>query len=155
MILSTGLEEEAVPVGRILARLAFESAELGRPFAAPAVLIGCGGESTVKLGADDEFGRGGPNQEAALAAATVLDGSDVSRGLHRHRRLRRRHRPRRRDQRRRDPEARRGGRGRRPRRDRPAPVRRAVAALGDGIDTGPTHTNVNDLFAMAIGDGRG
>ena len=31
----------------------------------------------------------------------------------------------------------------------------AVAALGDGIDTGPTHTNVNDLFALAIGGGRG
>jgi glycerate-2-kinase len=31
----------------------------------------------------------------------------------------------------------------------------AVTALGDGIDTGPTHTNVNDLFALAIGDGRG
>ena len=28
----------------------------------------------------------------------------------------------------------------------------AVAALGDGIETGPTHTNVNDLFAIAIGE---
>ena len=27
----------------------------------------------------------------------------------------------------------------------------AVAALEDGIVTGPTHTNVNDLFAIAIG----
>ena len=28
----------------------------------------------------------------------------------------------------------------------------AVVALGDGIETGPTHTNVNDLFAIAIGE---
>ena len=27
-----------------------------------------------------------------------------------------------------------------------------MAALGDGIETGPTHTNVNDLFAIAIGE---
>jgi glycerate-2-kinase len=27
-----------------------------------------------------------------------------------------------------------------------------VAALGDAIVTGPTHTNVNDLFVAAIGE---
>ena len=68
VILSTGLEEEAGSVGRILAQLAVESAELGRPFSRPSVLIGCGGESTVRLGPEHEFGSGGPNQEAALAA---------------------------------------------------------------------------------------
>jgi hydroxypyruvate reductase len=26
----------------------------------------------------------------------------------------------------------------------------AIAVLGDGIDTGPTYTNVNDLLAIAI-----
>jgi glycerate-2-kinase len=155
VILSTGLEEEAVPVGRILARLAFESAELGRPFAAPTVLIGCGGESTVKLGADDEFGSGGPNQEAALAAATVLEGSDVAAVFI-------------------DTDGSDGGTELAGAISDGATLERAaaagvdvrdaiarhrsgsaVAALGDGIDTGPTHTNVNDLFALAIGDGRG
>jgi hydroxypyruvate reductase len=29
----------------------------------------------------------------------------------------------------------------------------ALEALDDGIETGPTHTNVNDLFAIAIGGG--
>ena len=31
---------------------------------------------------------------------------------------------------------------------------KAIAGLGDGIVTGPTHTNVNDLFVFAIGPGR-
>ncbi len=150
-VLSTSLEEEAVAVGRILGQLAAESARLGRPFPGPAVLIGCGGEGTVGLGPDDEFGSGGPNQEAALAAAEPLggaeaaavfidtDGSDggtdlagaisdgatlaraAEAGIDLHAALR----------------SHRSG--------------AAVKALGDGIETGPTHTNVNDLFAIAIG----
>ena len=151
VILSTGIEEEAGPVGRLLGRLAYESAELGRPFAPPAALIGCGGESTVRLGADDEFGSGGPNQEAALAAAGVLAGSDVAAVFL-------------------DTDGSDGGtdsagaisdgvtaeravakgidiRGALARHRSGA----AVAALGDAIETGPTHTNVNDLFAFAIG----
>jgi len=153
VILATGLEEEAGPVGRLLARLAFESAELGRPFLPPAVLIGCGGESTVKLGADDEFGGGGPNQEAALAAAPGLAGSDAAAVFI-------------------DTDGSDGGTalagavcdGATSERagaagiDIRAAVARhrsgpAVTELGDGIETGPTHTNVNDLFAIAIGTG--
>lgn len=155
VVLATGLEEEAAPVGRILARLALESAELGRPFAPPAVLVGCGGESTVKLGPGDSFGDGGPNQEAALAAAlgfagapvaavfidtdgadggtdaagAISDGATVARAAAAGVDLREavaRHR-----------------------------AGAAVAALGDAIVTGPTHTNVNDLFVLTIGfDGR-
>lgn len=155
VILATGLEEEAGPVGRLLARLAFESAELGRPFAPPAVLIGCGGESTVRLGTGDEFGSGGPNQEAALAAAPGLVGSDVAAAFI-------------------DTDGSDGGTelagaiadGRSAARAAAAGIDlreaiaghrsgAAVAALGDGIATGPTHTNVNDLFAVAIGGGIG
>ncbi|GIK76567.1 MAG: DUF4147 domain-containing protein [Thermoleophilia bacterium] len=153
VILSTGLEEEAGPIGRLLARLAFESAELGRPFAPPAVLIGCGGESTVRLGPGDEFGSGGPNQEAALAAAPGLAGSDVAAAFI-------------------DTDGSDGGTelagaiadGLTAERAAAAGIDlrstlaghrsgAAIAALGDGIDTGPTHTNVNDLFAVAIGGG--
>jgi len=155
VILSTGIEEEAGPVGRLLGRLAYESAEIGRPFAPPAVLIGCGGESTVRLGTDDEFGSGGPNQEAALAAAGALAGSDVAAVFL-------------------DTDGSDGGTDAAGAisdgvtaeravakgidiRDALARHRSgaAVAALGDAIETGPTHTNVNDLFAFAIGAGSG
>ncbi len=154
LILSTGLEEEAGPVGRMLAQLAFESAELGRPFPASSVLIGCGGESTVRLGPGDEFGTGGPNQEAALAAATRLDGSEVAAVFI-------------------DTDGSDGGTdlagaisdGATERRAAAAGIDirdalarhragKAIAGLGDGIVTGPTHTNVNDLFVFAIGPGR-
>ena len=153
VILATGLEEEAAPVGRLLARLALESAELGRPFPPPTVLIGCGGESTVRLNAGDEFGTGGPNQEAALAAAPGLAGSSVACVFL-------------------DTDGADGGTGIAGAISDGATAERAaakgidirealsrhrsgaaIAALGDGIDTGPTHTNVNDLCAIAI-DGR-
>jgi hydroxypyruvate reductase/glycerate 2-kinase len=152
VILSTGLEEEAGSVGRILAQLAVESAELGRPFSRPSVLIGCGGESTVRLGPEHEFGSGGPNQEAALAAAGRLDGTDVAAVFI-------------------DTDGSDGGTVLAGAISDGATVERAqaagvdlrdalarhrsgdaVAALGDGIETGPTHTNVNDLFAIAIGE---
>lgn len=150
-VLSTGLEEEAGPVGRLLGRLAAESAALGRPFPMPAVIVGCGGESTVRLGEGDEFGLGGPNQEAALAAAGQLDGSEVAAVFI-------------------DTDGSDGGTGLAGAVSDGATLARAraagidlqgalakhrsgeaVEALGDGIDTGPTHTNVNDLFAIAIG----
>ena len=153
VILSTGLEEEAGPVGRLLGRLAYESASLGRPFAPPTVLIGCGGESTVRLGSDDEFGTGGPNQEAALAAAGALAGSEVAAVFI-------------------DTDGSDGGTesagaicdGVTAERAATAGVDlrdalarhrsgAVLAALGDAIETGPTHTNVNDLFAIAIEGG--
>ena len=152
VILSTGLEEEAGSVGRILAQLAVESAQLGRPFSRPSVLIGCGGESTVRLSPEHEFGTGGPNQEAALAAAGRLDGTDVAAVFI-------------------DTDGSDGGTNLAGAISDGATIERAqaagidlrdalarhrsgdaVAALGDGIETGPTHTNVNDLFAIAIGE---
>jgi glycerate 2-kinase len=153
VILSTALEEEAAAVGRILGQLAFESAELGRPFPPPTVLIGCGGESTVRLGPEHEFGSGGPNQEAALAAAGRFEGADVSAVFL-------------------DTDGSDGGTELAGAISDGATVARAgeagidlrdalakhrtgaaIEVLGDGIDTGPTHTNVNDLFAIAIGGG--
>jgi glycerate 2-kinase len=152
VIISTGLEDEAGSVGRILGQLALESAELGRPFSRPSVLIGCGGESTVRIGPEHEFGSGGPNQEAALAAAGRIRGGAVSAVFI-------------------DTDGSDGGtdlagaisdgatvdRAREAEIDiRDALARHrsgeAVVALGDGIETGPTHTNVNDLFAIAIGE---
>ena len=152
VIISTGLEEEAAAVGHILGQLALESSELGRPFNRPSVLIGCGGESTVRLGPEHVFGSGGPNQEAALAAAGRFEGGDVSAVFI-------------------DTDGSDGGtdlagaisdgatceRAREAGVDiRDALARHrsgdAVTALGDGIETGPTHTNVNDLFAIAIGE---
>ena len=150
-VLGTGIEEEASSVGRILGQMAAESAAFGRPFAPPAVLVGCGGESTVRLGPDDQFGAGGPNREAALAAATriagldiaavfldtdgndgssdvagaVVDGATLARSAGEAISIRTalaRHRS-----------------------------GELLAALGDEIVTGTTHTNVNDLFVIAIG----
>ena len=41
-------------------------------------MLGCGGESTVTLAPGAAFGAGGPNQEAALAAALELEGAPVA-----------------------------------------------------------------------------
>jgi hydroxypyruvate reductase len=118
-------------------------------------LVGCGGESTVTLasnGAGGSFGAGGPNQEAAAAAALHLesgmaisacfidtDGSDggtdaagaLVDGLTAER-------------------AEAAGI------DLAAAVAEhrsgeALAGLGDLIVTGPTQTNVNDMFVIAVG----
>ncbi len=152
VVISTSLEDEAASIGRILAGLAAESVVRGRPFPAPAVLIGCGGEATVRLGPGDEFGRGGPNEEAALAAAGPIEGLPIAAVFL-------------------DTDGSDGGSalagaicdGDTMARARAAGVdlRRALAghrsgeaaaALGDGILTGPTHTNVNDLFVIAIAE---
>lgn len=70
LLLTTRLEGEAREVARVLVSLAREVRASGRPIAAPACLL-CGGETTVTLrGA----GRGGRNQELALAAALALEG---------------------------------------------------------------------------------
>lgn len=153
-VVSTNLEAEAVEMGRILADLAHESLRGGRASGDPIVFVGCGGESTVRLGACGEFGLGGPNQEAALSAAIQLDGVPVAIALL-------------------DTDGSDGGTdiagaiadGSTAARAREAGIdlRSAVAshrsgeivaALGDGIETGPTYTNVNDLFVVAVGEPR-
>ena len=146
IVLSTTLEDEAANIGRALAARAIERAGAG-----PVVLIGCGGEGAVNLGPRGEFGLGGPNQEAALAAADALGGADVAAVFL-------------------DTDGADGGTslagalsdGATTERARAAGVDlsaalaehrsgSAIDALGDGIDTGPTHTNVNDLFVVAVG----
>jgi len=154
IVLGTGLEADAVALGGMIGQIAAESATLGRPFPPPAVLLGCGGESTVRLDDDVQFGRGGPNREAALAAACRISGLEVAAVFL-------------------DTDggdgggdaagavvdgqtlARAAGAG--------VDVRSALAehtsgeafaGLEDAVITGPTHTNVNDLFAVAIGGRR-
>ncbi len=143
LILSTYIEGEAREVARVMAGIAKSLAVEGWLLSRPACLI-AGGETTVTLRGD---GRGGRNQELALAAAIALDGwegitlatlaTDGSDG----------------------PTDAAGAivDG--------STVRRAAAlglsaadylavndayrffdALGDLIRTGPTHTNVNDLL---------
>ncbi len=70
MLLSTYVEGEAREVARVLAAIAKEIRGSGRPLAAPACVI-LGGETTVTLKGD---GKGGRNQEMALAAAIAIDG---------------------------------------------------------------------------------
>ena len=151
VILGTGIEGEARAVGAVLGQIAAEIARLGRPISAPSVLLVCGGESTVRLADAEQFGRGGPNREAALAAAARIAGCEVAAAFV-------------------DTDGADGGGevagavadGDTSERAAAAGVdiRAALAnhssgatvgALGDAIETGPTHTNVNDLFAIAIG----
>ena len=70
LLLSTYVEGEAREVARVLAALAKELLASGRPLPRPACLI-AGGETTVTLRGQ---GKGGRNQEMALAAAIALDG---------------------------------------------------------------------------------
>lgn len=150
-VVSTSLSGEASAVGIELAEIALRCHADG----APALLIGCGGESTVSLGSEDSFGLGGPNQEAALALAAALPGdAAVAACLI-------------------DTDGSDGGTeaagaivdGHTAARARAAGVEVATAlathrsgealeALGDRVVTGPTHTNVNDLFAIAVGGSR-
>jgi glycerate-2-kinase len=143
VVLSTSLEGEATTLGADLAKLAADHPP-------PAVLLGCGGEASVRLGRDGRIGAGGPNGEAALAAAAVLEGTGVAIAFL-------------------DTDGSDGGTalagavvdGTSAARARAASLDLAAAlsahrsgemvrALGDGIETGPTHTNVNDLFVAAI-----
>jgi len=70
MLLSTFVEGEAREVGRVLAGIAKEIIETGTPLARPACIV-AGGETTVTIRGQ---GKGGRNQELALAAALALDG---------------------------------------------------------------------------------
>lgn len=71
LILTTFLEGEAREVARVAVALAREVQTHARPVPPPACLI-LGGETTVTLG--PQPGRGGRNQELALAAAVALAG---------------------------------------------------------------------------------
>lgn len=151
-VISTSLEGESREVGAALAAIAAEVHDHGRPFRAPCLLLGAGGETTVTLDREGVFGRGGPNQTAALAAAlrigshraiaagfvdsdgidggspcagALVDASTVERAASLGLDLRdglRRH-----------------------------ASSETLSILGDSIVTGPTGTNVNDLFALAVG----
>jgi hydroxypyruvate reductase len=70
LLLTTYLQGEAREVGRTLAAIAREMAATGRPIARPACIV-AGGETTVTLRGD---GKGGRNQELALAAVAELAG---------------------------------------------------------------------------------
>ncbi|MHB9034679.1 MAG: glycerate kinase type-2 family protein [Anaerolineae bacterium] len=70
LLLTTYLEGEAREVARVLAGLAKEERANNRPLERPACIL-CGGETTVTLRGQ---GRGGRNQELALAAAIALQG---------------------------------------------------------------------------------
>lgn len=71
LVLTSRLEGEAREVAKVIAALAKEAALFGRPVPLPACLL-FGGETTVTLGPSP--GKGGRNQELALAAAMALDG---------------------------------------------------------------------------------
>jgi len=74
LLLGTYVEGEAREVGRVAAALAKGMRADGDPLSPPACLV-WGGETTVTIRGE---GRGGRNQELALAAALALDGwSDV------------------------------------------------------------------------------
>jgi glycerate 2-kinase len=153
-VLTTALEGEARDTGRVLAAIAEECASRGRPFDPPCAIVGCGGEATVTLrGEAATFGEGGPNQESALSfgltvspnqpiacvmidtdgsdgggpfAGAVVDSTTRSRavdiGL--------------------DPRAALAS-------HRSLQI---LSALADLVRTGPTGTNVNDLFVIVVGD---
>ncbi|RPI48222.1 MAG: glycerate kinase, partial [Chloroflexi bacterium] len=69
LLLSTFVEGEAREVGRVAAALAREVVTHGRPVPRPACLV-WGGETTVTVRGQ---GKGGRNQELALAAALALE----------------------------------------------------------------------------------
>jgi glycerate-2-kinase len=154
VVVSTTLEGEARQIGKTLANLARHSATSGSPFAAGSALLGCGGESTVTLAPGAGFGLGGPNQEAALAAALEVEGAAVAAIFV-------------------DTDGSDGGTEHAGAIIDGLTVNRAaaagldlreallehrslaaLAALDDAIVTGATGTNVNDLFAIVI-DGSG
>ena len=70
LILSSTVEGEAREVVKVLTAIAKEVRNSGNPFPPPACIL-CGGETTVTLQGD---GKGGRNQEFALASAPLIDG---------------------------------------------------------------------------------
>jgi glycerate 2-kinase len=146
-ILSDRIEGEARDVGKVLAALAQQVAAHGQPFAKPCVLLS-GGETTVTLRGQ---GRGGRNVEFLLSLALALsdtpgvhalagdtdgvDGAEEVAGAYSG--------P--------DTLARAWGLGMNPRRYLDNnDAHTFFEALGDGVVTGPTLTNVNDFRAILI-----
>lgn len=72
-ILSTMLEGESREAGIVLAGIAKEAEEKGRPLKPPCVLI-AGGETTVTI--TGQSGEGGPSQELALGFSLKIAGSE-------------------------------------------------------------------------------
>jgi hydroxypyruvate reductase len=70
LILSSTVEGEAREVAKVLTAIAREVQGSGNPLEAPACIL-CGGETTVTIRSD---GKGGRNQELALASALAVDG---------------------------------------------------------------------------------
>lgn len=77
LILSSQVQGEAREVARVLSAVAKEVRLTGTPVAPPAAIL-AGGETTVTLQGE---GRGGRNQELALALALELDGWEGLVGL--------------------------------------------------------------------------
>ncbi len=77
VVLTSRIQGEAREVARVLAAIAQEIRESGQPLAAPACVL-AGGETTVTLRGG---GRGGRNQELALALALELEGWEGIVGL--------------------------------------------------------------------------
>jgi hydroxypyruvate reductase len=71
LVLSSRIQGEAREVAEVLAAIAKETAASGNPVAPPACLL-AGGETTVTIRGG---GKGGRNQELALAAARRIDGA--------------------------------------------------------------------------------
>lgn len=72
LLLSSSVQGEARQIARMYAAIAQEIRHSGEPLAPPACVL-AGGETTVTLQGD---GRGGRNQELALAAALAIAGLD-------------------------------------------------------------------------------
>ncbi len=71
-LLGNSLRGESRRTGEALANLALTRWRQRGPTSQPLALMGCGGETTVVLGAESRWQSGGPNQELALAFADSL-----------------------------------------------------------------------------------
>ena len=155
-VLGSQIEGEAAGLGAFLGTLAAESSARGRPFTPGTVLLAAGGEATITVRrAAARVGHGGPNQEMAVAfaraaarPATAVAGAFV------------------------DSDGSDGGTEAAggcvdsttaPHAERIAVCLddaiaghdsgSALSRLGDQIRTGPTGTNISDLWAIAIAAG--
>jgi len=152
VVLGSSLEGESRGVGTALASFALESWRRDRPFAPPCAMIACGGETTVSLDQEAPWQAGGPNQELAVALAARLpmeapiaalavdtDGHDGGTGLagalvdsHT------------------------AGRAHAQSLELTRALRDhcttdLLRALGEGVETGTTGTNVNDMLVVLVG----